>query len=233
MGESIFIEPIRRWVNRYFMSGKTPLNDQIAFIRGVFEGTDVSARISQPANDAADEDLNELPPDLVEEVFQSQAPRAQRQVESNEPVQATRPLIRVSADGDPEDVDPDQTQQSTVTSASAGVSQDPAATVESASTVVADRPANETAASTEPSQGVSQPANQTVPTDTDQSGSDLDFLKGDLTDLFRATVISNPHTKHLIEKHGTVAADELVDDLRDLGRSIGESGSRRPRRPRP
>ena len=50
----------------------------------------------------------------------------------------------------------------------------------------------------------------------------LDFLTGDLKSIFKTKVSANPHTRRLIEKHGTVDAHDLVNDLRGLLRSIEE-----------
>ena len=72
----------------------------------------------------------------------------------------------------------------------------------------------------EPEEELSNLVDQTLVSKAPVTDDALDFLTGDLKSIFKSKVSANPHTRRLIEKHGTVDAHDLVNDLRGLLRSI-------------
>ena len=119
------------------------------------------------------------------------------------------------------DADASQGQQTVMRPISSDVPQD---SVREAAGYVA---VEETADGVEPQEQLSNPVDEIPTPEAPVMDSALGFLAGDLKSIFKTKVSANPHTKRLIEEHGTVDANELVNDLRNLVRSMGKVDPRR------
>ena len=232
MGESIFIEPIKRWLQRKFMRARQPTgiaaDDPAAYIRGIFDLTSVPVAMSLGSDELPVGELNQLAPDLVESVFESKAPPSRKAIpieseESDKALPVSRPITKVSAAAMPENenADASQGQQTVVRPISSDVPQD--SVREAAGYGAVD----ETADGVEPQEELSNPVDEILTPEAPVKDSALDFLAGDLKSIFKRKISANPHTKRLIEEHGTVDAHELVNDLRNLVRSMGKVDPRR------
>ena len=237
MGESIIIAPIKRWLRgmqnrtrdqqhrwswRNLLPGRpateTAQDDQMAYIRGIFDLSDVPIETSRASGETLDGKLNQLAPDLVESVFASKALPSREAVtrereETDGSLPMARPITRVSADApsENENADAAQGQEQAVRPISSDESEDSA-----------HEAAEEKDDGVEPQVELSNPLEET-PTPREHDTDDvLASLAGGLKDIFKSKVSTNPQTKRLIQKHGTVDAHELVNDLRDLVRSIGD-----------
>ena len=227
MGESIIIAPIKRWLQRNLLPGRRPKetgqDDQIAYIRDIFDLTNDPVEINLASIEAPDGVLNQLDSDLVESVFEGTVPSSRKTVnierdEYDESLPVTRPIMKVSADAAPDgqNVGARQRQQPVARSTSTEVTQD------STREALDDRAVAETDDGVEPEKELSNLVDQTLVSKAPVTDDALDFLTGDLKSIFKSKVSANPHTKRLIEKHGTVDAHDLVNDLRGLLRSIEE-----------
>lgn len=225
MGESIIIAPIKRWLQRNLLPGRRPKetgqDDQIAYIRDIFDLTNDPVAINLASIEAPDGVLNQLDSDLVESVFEATVPSSRKTVnverdEYDESLPVTRPIMKVSADAAPDgqNVGARQRQQPVARSTSTEVTQD------STREALDDGAGAETDDDVEPEEELSNLVDQTLVSKAPVTDDALDFLKGDLKSIFKSKVSANPHTKRLIEKHGTVDAHDLVNDLRGLLRSI-------------
>ena len=225
MGESIIIAPIKRWLQRNLLPGRRPKetgqDDQIAYIRDIFDLTNDPVAINLASIEAPDGVLNQLDSDLVESVFEGTVPSSRKTVnverdEYDESLPVTRPIMKVSADAAPDgqNVGARQRQQPAARSTSTEVTQD--------STREALDDGAETDDGVEPEKELSNLVDQTLVSKAPVTDDALVFLTGDLKSIFKSKVSANPHTKRLIEKHGTVDAHDLVNDLRGLLRSIEE-----------
>ena len=231
MGKSIFIEPIKRWLQRNLIRGRpsreTATDDPIAYIRDIFDLTDVSVEMSLASSEVPDGELNRLAPDVVENVFESKAPQSRKAVpiereEPEESLPVSRPISKVGADAMPENenVEASQGQQPVVRPISSEVPQD------SAREAVGDGAVEESDDGVEPQEELSNLVDELLTPEATDTGDALGFLAGDLKSIFKRKVSANPHTKRLIEKHGTVDAHELVNDLRNLVRRMEEGDPR-------
>jgi len=216
MGESIIIAPIKRWLQRNLLPGRRPKetgqDDQIAYIRDIFDLTNDPVAINLASIEARDGVLNQLDSDLVESVFEGTVPSSRKTVnierdEYDESLPVTRPIMKAEAI---------QGQKPGVGSISSEVRQD------SAREAVDDGAGAETDDDVEPEEELSNLVDQTLVSKAPVTDDALDFLTGDLKSIFKSKVSANPHTRRLIEKHGTVDAHDLVNDLRGLLRSIEE-----------
>lgn len=225
MGESIIIAPIKRWLQRNLLPGRRPKetgqDDQIAYIRDIFDLTNDPVAINLASIEAPDGVLNQLDSDLVESVFEATVPSSRKTVnverdEYDESLPVTRPIMKVSADAAPDgqNLGARQRQQPVARSTSTEVTQD--------STREALDDGAETDDDVEPEEELSNLVDQTLVSKAPVTDDALDFLTGDLKSIFKSKVSVNPHTRRLIEKHGTVDAHDLVNDLRGLLRSIEE-----------
>ena len=225
MGESIIIAPIKRWLQRNLLPGRRPKetgqDDQIAYIRDIFDLTNDPVAINLASIEAPDGVLNQLDSDLVESVFEGTVPSSRKTVnierdEYDESLPVTRPIMKVSADAAPDgqNVGARQRQQPVARSTSTEVTQD------STREALDDGAGAETDDDVEPEEELSNLVDQTLVSKAPVTDDALDFLKGDLKSIFKSKVSANPHTRRLIEKHGTVDAHDLVNDLRGLLRSI-------------
>ena len=135
MGESIFIEPIKRWLQRNLIRGRpsreTATDDPIAYIRDIFDLTNDPVAINLASIEAPDGVLNQLDSDLVESVFEGTVPSSRKTVnverdEYDESLPVTRPIMKVSADAAPDgqNVGARQRQQPVARSTSTEVTQD-------------------------------------------------------------------------------------------------------------
>ncbi|HIA16424.1 MAG TPA: hypothetical protein EYN72_06520 [Dehalococcoidia bacterium] len=227
MGESIIIAPIKRWLQRNLLPGRRPKetgqDDQIAYIRDIFDLTNDPVEINLASIEAPDGVLNQLDSDLVESVFEATVPSSRKTVnverdEYDESLPVTRPIMKVSADAAPDgqNVGARQRQQPVARSTSTEVTQD------STREALDDGAGAETDDDVEPEEELSNLVDQTLVSKAPVTDDALDFLTGDLKSIFKSKVSANPHTRRLIEKHGTVDAHDLVNDLRGLLRSIEE-----------
>ena len=227
MGESIIIAPIKRWLQRNLLPGRRPKetgqDDQIAYIRDIFDLTNDPVEINLASIEAPDGVLSQLDSNLVESVFEGTVPSSRKTVnverdEYDESLPVTRPIMKVSADAAPDgqNVGARQRQQPVARSTSTEVTQD------STREALDDGAGAETDDDVEPEEELSNLVDQTLVSKAPVTDDALDFLKGDLKSIFKSKVSANPHTKRLIEKHGTVDAHDLVNDLRGLLRSIEE-----------
>ena len=227
MGESIIIAPIKRWLQRNLLPGRRPKetgqDDQIAYIRDIFDLTNDPVAINLASIEAPDGVLNQLDSDLVESVFEGTVPSSRKTVnverdEYDESLPVTRPIMKVSADAAPDgqNVGARQRQQPVARSTSTEVTQD------STREALDDRAVAETDDGVEPEEELSNLVDHTLMSKAPVTDDALDFLTGDLKSIFKSKVSANPHTRRLIEKHGTVDAHDLVNDLRGLLRSIEE-----------
>ena len=227
MGESIIIAPIKRWLQRNLLPGRRPKetgqDDQIAYIRDIFDLTNDPVEINLASIEAPDGVLSQLDSDLVESVFEATVPSSRKTVnverdEYDESLPVTRPIMKVSADAAPDgqNVGARQRQQPVARSTSTEVPQD------STREALDDGAGAETDDDVEPEEELSNLVDQTLVSKAPVTDDALDFLTGDLKSIFKSKVSANPHTKRLIEKHGTVDAHDLVNDLRGLLRSIEE-----------
>ena len=227
MGESIIIAPIKRWLQRNLLPGRRPKetgqDDQIAYIRDIFDLTNDPVAINLASIEAPDGVLSQLDSDLVESVFEGTVPSSRKTVnverdEYDESLPVTRPIMKVRADAAPDgqNVGARQRQQPVARSTSTEVTQD------STREALDDGAGAETDDDVEPEEELSNLVDQTLVSKAPVTDDALDFLKGDLKSIFKSKVSANPHTKRLIEKHGTVDAHDLVNDLRGLLRSIEE-----------
>ena len=227
MGESIIIAPIKRWLQRNLLPGRRPKetgqDDQIAYIRDIFDLTNDPVAINLASIEAPDGVLNQLDSDLVESVFEATVPSSRKTVnverdEYDESLPVTRPIMKVSADAAPDgqNVGARQRQQPAARSTSTEVTQD------STREALDDGAGAETDDDVEPEEELSNLVDQTLVSKAPVTDDALVFLTGDLKSIFKSKVSANPHTKRLIEKHGTVDAHDLVTDLRGLLRSIEE-----------
>ena len=227
MGESIIIAPIKRWLQRNLLPGRRPKetgqDDQIAYIRDIFDLTNDPVEINLASIEAPDGVLSQLDSDLVESVFEGTVPSSRKTVnierdEYDESLPVTRPIMKVSADAAPDgqNVGARQRQQPVARSTSTEVTQD------STREALDDGAGAETDDDVEPEEELSNLVDQTLVSKAPVTDDALDFLTGDLKSIFKSKVSANPHTKRLIEKHGTVDAHDLVNDLRGLLRSIEE-----------
>ena len=225
MGESIIIAPIKRWLQRNLLPGRRPKetgqDDQIAYIRDIFDLTNDPVEINLASIEAPDGVLSQLDSDLVESVFEATVPSSRKTVnverdEYDESLPVTRPVMKVSADAAPDgqNVGARQRQQPVARSTSTEVTQD------STREALADREVAETDDDVEPEEELSNLVDHTPMSKAPVTDDALDFLTGDLKSIFKSKVSANPHTRRLIEKHGTVDAHDLVNDLRGLVRSI-------------
>ena len=225
MGESIIIAPIKRWLQRNLLPGRRPKetgqDDQIAYIRDIFDLTNDPVAINLASVEAPDGVLNQLDSDLVESVFESTLPSSRKTVnierdEYDESLPVTRPITKVSADAAPDgqNVGASQRTQPVARSTSTEVTQD------STREALDDGAGAETDDDVEPEEELSNLVDQTLVSKAPVTDDALDFLTGDLKSIFKSKVSANPHTRRLIEKHGTVDAHDLVNDLRGLVRSI-------------
>ena len=227
MGESIIIAPIKRWLQRNLLPGRRPKetgqDDQIAYIRDIFDLTNDPVAINLASIEAPDGVLNQLDSDLVESVFEATVPSSRKTVnverdEYDESLPVTRPIMKVSADAAPDgqNLGARQRQQPVARSTSTEVTQD------STREALDDGAGAETDDDVEPEEELSNLVDQTLVSKAPVTDDALDFLTGDLKSIFKSKVSANPHTRRLIEKHGTVDAHDLVNDLRGLLRSIEE-----------
>ena len=227
MGESIIIAPIKRWLQRNLLPGRRPKetgqDDQIAYIRDIFDLTNDPVAINLASIEAPDGVLNQLDSDLVESVFEATVPSSRKTVnverdEYDESLPVTRPIMKVSADAAPDgqNVGARQRTQPVARSTSTEVTQD------STREALDDGAGAETDDDVEPEEELSNLVDQTLVSKAPVTDDALDFLTGDLKSIFKSKVSANPHTRRLIEKHGTVDAHDLVNDLRGLLRSIEE-----------
>lgn len=227
MGESIIIAPIKRWLQRNLLPGRRPKetgqDDQIAYIRDIFDLTNDPVEINLASIEAPDGVLNQLDSDLVESVFEATVPSSRKTVnverdEYDESLPVTRPIMKVSADAAPDgqNLGARQRQQPVARSTSTEVTQD------STREALDDGAGAETDDDVEPEEELSNLVDQTLVSKAPVTDDALDFLTGDLKSIFKSKVSANPHTRRLIEKHGTVDAHDLVNDLRGLLRSIEE-----------
>ena len=227
MGESIIIAPIKRWLQRNLLPGRRPKetgqDDQIAYIRDIFDLTNDPVAINLASIEAPDGVLNQLDSDLVESVFEATVPSSRKTVnverdEYDESLPVTRSIMKVSADAAPDgqNVGARQRQQPVARSTSTEVTQD------STREALDDGAGAETDDDIEPEEELSNLVDQTLVSKAPVTDDALDFLTGDLKSIFKSKVSANPHTRRLIEKHGTVDAHDLVNDLRGLLRSIEE-----------
>jgi hypothetical protein len=227
MGESIIIAPIKRWLQRNLLPGRRPKetgqDDQIAYIRDIFDLTNDPVAINLASIEAPDGVLNQLDSDLVESVFEATVPSSRKTVnverdEYDESLPVTRPIMKVSADAAPDgqNLGARQRQQPVARSTSTEVTQD------STREALDDGAGAETDDDVEPEEELSNLVDQTLVSKAPVTDDALDFLTGDLKSIFKSKVSVNPHTRRLIEKHGTVDAHDLVNDLRGLLRSIEE-----------
>ena len=227
MGESIIIAPIKRWLQRNLLPGRRPKetgqDDQIAYIRDFFDLTNDPVAINLASIEAPDGVLNQLDSDLVESVFEATVPSSRKTVnverdEYDESLPVTRPIMKVSADAAPDgqNLGARQRQQPVARSTSTEVTQD------STREALDDGAGAETDDDVEPEEELSNLVDQTLVSKAPVTDDALDFLTGDLKSIFKSKVSANPHTRRLIEKHGTVDAHDLVNDLRGLLRSIEE-----------
>ena len=225
MGESIIIAPIKRWLQRNLLPGRRPKetgqDDQIAYIRDIFDLTNDPVEINLASIEAPDGVLSQLDSDLVESVFEATLPSSRKTVnverdEYDESLPVTRPIMKVSADAAPDgqNVGARQRQQPVARSTSTEVTQD------STREALDDGAGAETDDDVEPEEELSNLVDQTLVSKAPVTDDALDFLTGDLKSIFKSKVSANPHTRRLIEKHGTVDAHDLVNDLRGLVRSI-------------
>ena len=225
MGESIIIAPIKRWLQRNFLPGRRPKetgqDDQIAYIRDIFDLTNDPVEINLASIEAPDGVLSQLGSELVESVFEGTVPSSRKTVnierdEYDESLPVTRPIMKVSADAAPDgqNLGARQRQQPVARSTSTEVTQD------STREALDDGAGAETDDDVEPEEELSNLVDQTLVSKAPVTDDALDFLKGDLKSIFKSKVSANPHTRRLIEKHGTVDAHDLVNDLRGLLRSI-------------
>ena len=225
MGESIIIAPIKRWLQRNLLPGRRPKetgqDDQIAYIRDIFDLTNDPVAINLASIEAPDGVLNQLDSDLVESVFEGTVPSSRKTVnverdEYDESLPVTRSIMKVSADAAPDgqNLGARQRQQPVARSTSTEVTQD------STREALDDGAGAETDDDVEPEEELSNLVDQTLVSKAPVTDDALDFLKGDLKSIFKSKVSANPHTRRLIEKHGTVDAHDLVNDLRGLLRSI-------------
>ena len=236
MGESIIIAPIKRWLQRNLLLGRHPKetgqDDQIAYIRDIFDLTDVPVAINLASSEAPDRGLNQLDSNLVESVFESTAPSSRKTVniereECDESLPVTRP-IKVSADATPEgqNVEIRQRKQPVARSTSTEVTQDSTHQkkiwTNTLREALDDGAVAETDDDVEPEEELPDLADETLTSEAPDTDDSLSFLSRDLKSTFKRKVSANPHTKRLIEEHGTVDAHELVHDLRGLVRSIQE-----------
>jgi hypothetical protein len=230
MGVPIIIAPINRWLQRYLpvrRPKESGQDDQIAYIRGVFEQADLPVAINPAPSEALDEGLNQLDPNLVESIFKSTAPSSRNAAdiereEYDESLPVTRPITKVSADATPDatsegpNVEARQGKQSVARSDSTEVTQD------STREALDDGAVAETDNDVEPEEELPDLVDELLTSEVPVTDDALGLLTGDLKTIFRSKVGANPHTRRLIEKHGTVDAHELVNDLRSLVRSIEE-----------
>ena len=227
MGESIIIAPIKRWLQRNLLPGRRPKetgqDDQIAYIRDIFDLTNDPVEINLASIEARDGVLNQLDSDLVESVFEATVPSSRKTVnverdEYDESLPVTRPIMKVSADAAPDgqNAGARQRQQPVARSTSTEVAQD------STREALDNGAGAETDDDVEPEEELSNLVDQTLVSKAPVTDDALDFLTGDLKSIFKSKVSANPHTRRLIEKHGTVDAHDLVNDLRGLLRSIEE-----------
>ena len=227
MGESIIIAPIKRWLQRNLLPGRRPKetgqDDQIAYIRDIFDLTNDPVEINLASIEAPDGVLNQLDSDLVESVFEATVPSSRKTVnverdEYDESLPVTRPIMKVSADAAPDgqNLGARQRQQPVARSTSTEVAQD------STREALDNGAGAETDDDVEPEEELSNLVDQTLVSKAPVTDDALDFLTGDLKSIFKSKVSANPHTRRLIEKHGTVDAHDLVNDLRGLLRSIEE-----------
>jgi len=227
MGESIIIAPIKRWLQRNLLPGRRPeetgQDDQIAYIRDIFDLTNDPVSINFESIEAPDGVLNQLDSDLVESVFEATVPSSRKSVnverdEYDESLPVTRPIMKVSADAAPDgqNLGARQRQQPVARSTSTEVTQD------STREALDDGAGTETDDDVEPEEELSNLVDQTLVSKAPVTDDALDFLRGDLKSIFKSKISANPHTRRLIEKHGTVDAHDLVNDLRGLLRSIEE-----------
>ena len=227
MGESIIIAPIKRWLQRNLLPGRRPKetgqDDQIAYIRDIFDLTNDPLEINLTSIEAPDGVLSQLDSDLVESVFEGTVPSSRKTVnierdEYDESLPVTRPIMKVSADAAPDgqNVGARQRQQPVARSTSTEVTQD------STREALDDGARAETDDDVEPEEELSNLVDQTLVSKAPVTDDALDFFTGDLKSIFKSKVSANPHTRRLIEKHGTVDAHDLVNDLRGLLRSIEE-----------
>ena len=225
MGESIIIAPIKRWLQRNLLPGRRPKetgqDDQIAYIRDIFDLTNDPVAINLASIEAPDGVLNQLDSDLVESVFEATVPSSRKTVnverdEYDESLPVTRSIMKVSADAAPDgqNLGAMQRQQPVARSTSTEVTQD------STREALDDGAGAETDDDIEPEEELSNLVDQTLVSKAPVTDDALDFLTGDLKSIFKSKVSANPHTRRLIEKHGTVDAHDLVNDLRGLVRSI-------------
>jgi len=227
MGESIIIAPIKRWLQRNLLPDRRPKetgqDDQIAYIRDIFDLTNDPVAINLASIEAPDGVLNQLDSDLVESVFEATVPSSRKSVnverdEYDESLPVTRPIMKVSADAAPDgqNLGARQRQQQVAPSTSTEVTQD------STRDALDDGAGTETDDDVEPEEELSNLVDQTLVSKAPVTDDALDFLRGDLKSIFKSKISANPHTRRLIEKHGTVDAHDLVNDLRGLLRSIEE-----------
>ena len=225
MGESIIIAPIKRWLQRNLLPGRRPKetgqDDQIAYIRDIFDLTNDPVAINLASIEAPDGVLNQLDSDLVESVFEATVPSSRKTVnverdEYDESLPVTRSIMKVSADAAPDgqNLGARQRQQPVARSTSTEVTQD------STREALDDGAGAETDDDVEPEEELSNLVDQTLVSKAPVTDDALDFLTRDMESIFKSKVSANPHTRRLIEKHGTVDAHDLVNDLRGLVRSI-------------
>lgn len=242
MGESIFIEPTKRWLRgmqnrirdqqhfwswRNFLPGRSPTktadDDPIAYIRGIFEVSNTPVETTLAPRDAPDGGMNQLAPDLVESVFVSKSSPPQDEVtsereETDESLPIARKITSVSLVAPSEDETAEAAQEQE----------------QAARPISSDEPDDSTHEAVEemdndvePSEDLSDPVEETLtPKAHDTNDDVLDSLVGDLKDIFVSKVNANPQTTRLIQKHGAVDAHELVNDLRNLVRIIGDAEPR-------
>ena len=225
MGESIIIAPIKRWIQRNLLPGRRPeetgQHDQIAYIRDIFDLTNDPVSINLASIEPPDGVLNQLDSDLVESVFEGTAPSSRKNVnaerdEYDASLPVARPIMKVSADSAPDGQNSGarQRKQPVARSTSTEVTQD------STREALDDRAVAETDDDVEPEEELSNLVGHTPMSKAPVTDDALGFLTGDLESIFKGKVSANPHTRRLIEKHGTVDAHDLVNDLRGLARSI-------------
>ena len=137
-----------------------------------------------------------------------------QQVKPHLPIRITK--VRADATPEGQNVEARQRKQPVARSTSTEVTQD------STREALDDGSGAETDDDVEPEEELSNLVDQTLVSKAPVTDDALDFLTGDLKSIFKSKVSANPHTRRLIEKHGTVDAHDLVNDLRGLLRSIEE-----------
>ena len=84
-----------------------------------------------------------------------------------------------------------------------------------------DEPTTNADASTAPGPASARPQPEPQPRVQPEPGPVEDSLSVTLKDVFKKKVVTNPHVRALLQRHGTVGARDLADELNDFARSVG------------